>query len=152
LELLEAGDAGHAFIAARVEVAGAPITVVAVHTWAPFRLGSGRLWRESFDILAELIERLEGPVVAAGDFNATLGHRPLREFLATTGLRDAHTAAGRGLARSWPVTRLAPTLGLIDRVAISEELSVAGIEERPMPGSDHRAVIADLLVRPGSPG
>jgi endonuclease/exonuclease/phosphatase family metal-dependent hydrolase len=105
------------------------------------------MWRQSFETLEALVGRLENPVVAAGDYNATLGHHPLRRFLARTGLRDAHTAAGRGRARTWPVGgHVLPPLGLIDRVAISDDLAVVDIAERMMPGSDHLAVITTLAI------
>jgi endonuclease/exonuclease/phosphatase (EEP) superfamily protein YafD len=147
VERIEAGDAGHAYLAVRVHLPSGPIDVVAVHTYAPAKRGSGRRWRASFDTLAGVVGRLPGPVVAAGDYNATLGHHPLRAFLAATGLRDAHTAAGRGRARSWPTGgRLAP-LGLIDRVSISDGLAVRSIEELELPGSDHLAVRSTLVVR-----
>lgn len=151
-ELLEVGDAGHAYLAARVHLPAGALTVVAVHTWAPFRFGTGRRWRESFDALSDVCRRIDGPLVAAGDYNATLGHAPLRRFIETTGLRDAHTAAGRGLARSWPQSRFLPAVGLIDRVLVSDDIAVAAIAEQPMPGSDHRAVIANLAVNPSPAG
>lgn len=150
-ERLGGGDAGHAFVAVRVQLPSGPVDVLALHTWAPVRRGSGRRWRESFDRLAEVVQRLDGPVVAAGDYNATLGHHPLRRFLARTGLRDAHTAAGRGRARSWPVSKRLPLLGLIDRVAVPDELAVRSIDEVRLPGSDHLAVLTTLAVKPTSP-
>jgi endonuclease/exonuclease/phosphatase (EEP) superfamily protein YafD len=146
VELLEAGDAGYAYIAARIHLPVGPVTVIAVHTIAPSRPGTARPWRASFDRLAEVVARVEGPVVAAGDYNATLGHTPLRRFLADTGLRDAHTAAGRGLARSWPASGRLPALGLLDRVLVSPEVAVVEISERTMPGSDHRAIVSTLAL------
>lgn len=151
-ERLESGDAGHAYLAVRVHLPSGPVDVVAVHTWAPVYPRTGQLWRESFDVLAEVVGRLEGPVVAAGDYNATLGHRPMRAFLARTGLRDAHTAAGRGRARTWPASRVLPPLGLIDRLAISPEVGVVEVCERAMPGSDHLAVVSTLALTPAPPG
>jgi endonuclease/exonuclease/phosphatase (EEP) superfamily protein YafD len=146
MELLEAGDAGYAYIAARVELPAGPVTVVAVHTIAPSKPGTAQPWRASFDRLAEVVGRYDGPVVAAGDYNATLGHGPLRRFLADTGMRDAHTAAGRGLARSWPAASRMPPLGLLDRVLISPEVAVVDIAERTLPGSDHRAIVSTLAL------
>jgi endonuclease/exonuclease/phosphatase (EEP) superfamily protein YafD len=152
MELVEAGDAGYAYIAARVDLPAGPVTVVAVHTVAPAKPGTRRPWRASFDALTEVVNRLEGPVVAAGDYNATLGHRPLRELLARTRLRDGHTAAGRGLARSWPAMGWLPPIGLIDRVLISPELTVVSIEERLLPGTDHLGVVSRLARAPSTGG
>ena len=156
VERIEAGDVcaqGHAYLAARVSLPGGPVDVLAVHTYAPVLRGTGPLWRESFATLEGVVDRLQAPIVAAGDYNATLGPHPYRAFLARTGLRDAHTAAGRGLARSFPtVPGWLPLLGLIDRVAISPELAVASVREVALPGSDHLAVLSTLVVRPpGSP-
>jgi endonuclease/exonuclease/phosphatase (EEP) superfamily protein YafD len=151
MELLEIGDAGHAYMAARVQLPAGPVTVVAVHTWAPAKPRSGPKWLASFAALGELLGRLEGPVVAAGDYNATMGHRPLRALLEATRMRDAHTAAGRGLARSWPQARLLPAVSLIDRVLLSDGVVVRSIGEQAMPGSDHRALVADLALSPSAP-
>lgn len=146
MELLESGDAGYAYIAARVFLPAGEVTVIAVHTVAPTVPRAGKAWRLSFDRLVEVVDRVPGPVVAAGDYNATMAHPPLPAFLTRTGLTDAHTRAGRGLARSWPASRLLPPLGLLDRVLISPELTVATIEERRVPGSDHLAVISELAL------
>ena len=153
VELIEIGDAGHAYMAARVHLPAGAVTVVAVHTWAPAKPRSGAKWLASFEALGELLGRLEGPVVAAGDYNATMGHRPLRSLLERTGMRDAHTVAGRGLARSWPQVRVpvVPAVSLIDRVLLSDEVTVRSIAERSMPGSDHRAIVADLALSPSEP-
>jgi endonuclease/exonuclease/phosphatase family metal-dependent hydrolase len=153
-ERIEAGDVctmGHAYLAVRVHLPDGPVDVVAAHTYAPFKRGSRPLWLESFERLAAVVERLDGPVVAAGDWNATLGHHPMRAFLARTGLRDAHTATGRGRARSWPVARWSPPLGLIDHVLVGPRIAVAAVEERTLPGSDHEAILARLALRPPSP-
>ena len=90
--------------------------------------------------------RVPRPVVAAGDYNATMGHPPLPAFLARTGMTDAHTRAGRGLARSWPSSRVLPPLGLLDRVLITPDISVVAIEEREVPGSDHLTVVSELAL------
>ena len=148
MELVETGDAGYAYIAARVSLPAGPVTVVAVHTVAPSKPGTRGPWRASFDSLVKVVGRLDGPVVAAGDYNATMAHPPLPEFLARTGLRDAHTAAGRGLARSWPATWWMPPLGLIDRVLVSPDISVVSIAERALPGTDHLAVVSTLALAP----
>lgn len=153
LELLEAGDAGHAYIAARVDLPppAGPVAVVAVHTYAPAKPHSGPKWLASLDALEGVIGRLRADghrVVAAGDWNATMGHRPLRRLIERQRLRDAHTVTGRGRARSWPQTWWFPAVALIDRVLVSDGVAVASISERPMAGSDHRALVADLLVSP----
>lgn len=152
LELLESGDAGYAYIAARVHLPTGPVTAVAVHTIAPAKPTSGPAWEASFVTLGDVLGRLDGPVVAAGDYNATLGHQPLRALLTRTGMRDAHTAAGRGLARSWPASPGLPPLGLIDRMLLTDDLGVVSITEIRLPGTDHLAVRATLAISPPGGG
>jgi endonuclease/exonuclease/phosphatase (EEP) superfamily protein YafD len=83
----------------------------------------------------------------AGDYNATYGHAPFRRLLAV-GLRDAHIEAGRGLATTWPVNNLLlPPLFRLDHVLVSREFEVLAAREGRGPGTDHRPVVADLVLR-----
>ncbi|MFU8871109.1 endonuclease/exonuclease/phosphatase family protein [Micromonospora sp. SL4-19] len=84
--------------------------------------------------------------ILAGDFNATLDHAPLRELIAT-GYVDAADAAGAGLAGTWgpydgdsipPVT--------IDHVLADRRIAVRSVAVHALPGSDHRAVLAELRL------
>ena len=134
-------DAGHAMATARIPELG--VTVAAVHTMAPSRRWRARVWWRSFDTIGVLAEQTTGPLVVAGDFNATAGHGPLRELLAGGVLRDAHANAGRHLARTWPAR---VPVALLDRVLVSDAVAVRSISEHKLPGTDHRAVVADLEV------
>jgi endonuclease/exonuclease/phosphatase (EEP) superfamily protein YafD len=86
---------------------------------------------------------MDGPVILAGDFNATRQHQALRELLET-GFTDAHLATGRGWAATWPVGRRLPPFALIDHVLVSPDLAVASVDEVAISGSDHRAVVATI--------
>ena len=89
---------------------------------------------------------MSGPLIVAGDFNATLhagGIRALRDV----GLLDAHEALGRGLATTWPNGMFsAPPLHL-DHVFLSPHLVPVAVTEGHGAGSDHRPVIVDVAVR-----
>lgn len=87
------------------------------------------------------------PVVIAGDFNATLDHHPFRR-LVRTGLSDAALLARRDLEMTWPNrSRLLPPLFRIDHVLLSSDIGIGRYRVGQGRGSDHRPVIADLLVR-----
>ncbi|MFR9778639.1 endonuclease/exonuclease/phosphatase family protein [Micromonospora sp. MS34] len=84
--------------------------------------------------------------VLAGDFNATLDHAPLRDLIAT-GYVDAADAAGAGLAGTWGPydgDRIPPVT--IDHVLADRRIAVRAVEVHPLPGSDHRAVLAELRL------
>jgi endonuclease/exonuclease/phosphatase (EEP) superfamily protein YafD len=87
--------------------------------------------------------------ILAGDFNATLDHRELRRLI-DTGYRDAAAAVGAGLTPTWPYAgplRTAPGV-TIDHVLVSGGIGVRGFQAYPVPGSDHRAILATLVVPP----
>jgi endonuclease/exonuclease/phosphatase (EEP) superfamily protein YafD len=131
---------------ATVDVGGVPTQVVAVHTTQPLVDEDG-LDRQ-LGALADLVEAADHPVLLAGDFNAntqTAGFRAILEAGAT----DAHRASGRGWARSWPATTPVPVL-LLDHVVVTPPLEVVGTTEGDGWGSDHRYVVADLVVDQGA--
>jgi endonuclease/exonuclease/phosphatase family metal-dependent hydrolase len=88
----------------------------------------------------------EGAVrILLGDFNATLDHEALREVL-DRGYVDAADAAGQGLAPTWPRGHLLPPTVTIDHVLVDERVRVRDVGVHELPGSDHRAVTADLVL------
>ena len=133
--------AGHSMIVAPIPAIGA--TVAAIHTVAPSSRKKTPRWHGSFDAITTMANETPGPLVVAGDWNATMAHTPLRRLLADTRLRDAHVDAGRASARTWhswlPVA-------LLDRVLVSPDVAVRSITEHRLPGTDHRAVVAELEV------
>ncbi|MEO3779178.1 endonuclease/exonuclease/phosphatase family protein [Micromonospora sp. B11E3] len=124
---------------------GPPVRVESAHPAAPYAIDQVGYWRT--DLTAQLPATPDaGLRVLAGDFNATLDHAPLRALLAT-GYVDAADAVGVGLVGTWgpydgdpipPVT--------IDHVLVDRRIAVHAVAVRPVPGSDHRAVFAELRL------
>jgi endonuclease/exonuclease/phosphatase (EEP) superfamily protein YafD len=103
-------------------------------------------WKAQLAELRRLVAAEEGPRVVAGDLNATSGHRPFRQLLGA-GLRDAHVEGGRWWATTWPRNRRwLPTLARLDHVVVSSEVAVLDVREGTGRGSDHRPVVADLVL------
>jgi endonuclease/exonuclease/phosphatase (EEP) superfamily protein YafD len=119
------------------------IVLRAVHPPPPV---PGRVhgWRAALDGLARWAREQPSPLVVAGDFNASVDHPGLREFLAA-GMRDAHEVAGAGRPTTWPRGRAYPAFVHIDHVLV-RGLDVASVDEFRLPGSDHEAVVARLVV------
>lgn len=132
---------GFPTLRATVSVHGRDLDVLAVHTLQPLA-GLGVLRRQLIE-LTELAAGERGPLVLAGDFNATRHHRSFRRLLATS-LRDAHLETGRGLARTWPANHRVPPFALLDHVLVSPHLAVTSTEEVEVTGSDHRSVVATV--------
>jgi len=84
------------------------------------------------------------PRVLLGDFNATLDHREFRRVL-DRGYYDAADATGDGLRATWPTDRSRPML-TIDHVLLPESIRTRKVNVHDVRGSDHRAVIAEILL------
>lgn len=131
-----------------------PFWVLGLHTSQP--MGWPDVWREDFAQILHAVHGAPGPLVVAGDFNATLDHAPMRRLLGL-GFADAARQANSGWQPTWPgATDAAGALpfGLsvatLDHVLISKELSAISTSTYRVPGSDHRALVARLALR-GAP-
>ncbi|WP_445190275.1 endonuclease/exonuclease/phosphatase family protein [Pseudonocardia sp. Cha107L01] len=85
-----------------------------------------------------------GPHVVAGDVNATLDHAALRA--ATDGAQDVAAERGLGLVSTWP-TAWPRWFGVqIDHVFTAGGVHPADARVLQLPGSDHRALLARLVL------
>ncbi len=131
---------------ATLTVPGAPpLRVESAHPGAPYILDAVPQWWTDQRALPPATPTA-GLSVLAGDFNATLDHATVRRLIAT-GYTDAADAVGAGLAGTWgpydgdpipPVT--------IDHVLVDRRIAVRSVDVWPVPGSDHRAVLAELRL------
>lgn len=122
------------------------VDVVAVHPYYPVGPGTAADWRSDMAALPEPPRGDEVPRVLAGDFNATLDHTELKELVGR-GYADAAATTGRGFAPTWPArgSWLPPPV-TIDHVLASDGIGVDRYEVFDVPGTDHRAVFADLRL------
>ena len=81
----------------------------------------------------------------AGDFNATLDHAELRRLLGR-GYRDAAEQAGRRAAPHLAGGEDTPAQSTIDHVLADPRMRVISARSVAIPGSDHRGVLAELLL------
>ena len=132
---------------------GASVRVACIHAQPPkppsSRSATAR-WRSQLSALP-----LPGadPVILAGDFNATLDHAAFRRLL-DLGYADAASQVGNGLAATWgPRPHRRPALLAIDHFLVSRQCEVLATSAHVLPGSDHRAVYAEIRLpaaaRPG---
>ncbi|MEU3166074.1 endonuclease/exonuclease/phosphatase family protein [Streptosporangium sp. NPDC006930] len=134
---------GHNMPAALMTMPGTkPVEIVDVHPFPP-------LGRQVYDWTAAL-EALPPAApdtirILAGDFNASLDHAAMRRFLSR-GYEDAAAVAGEGLTPTWPVNRRVPAMITIDHVVVDRRVGVNAVSVHTVPGTDHRAVFADLRL------
>jgi endonuclease/exonuclease/phosphatase family metal-dependent hydrolase len=133
---------------ARVGVAGAgPVEVVAVHPFPPTEEHASQ-WRAGLEALPRADAGAGGAMrVLAGDFNSTFDHSEFRDLVAS-GYVDAAAARGKGLEPTWPVGRVWAPPVTIDHVLVDDRAHVADMEVVEVPGTDHRAVLAELVLPP----
>ncbi|MCC7369480.1 MAG: endonuclease/exonuclease/phosphatase family protein [Chloroflexi bacterium] len=143
-----------------LDVDGRTVTLVNVHPPTP-RIEAARLGplryptgfdpsRTSGPLDAALagIDRRGGPLLIVGDFNTGDRQPKYRELMRD--LSDAHREAGWGLGLSFPVREFegwpGTTLIRIDYVLHDRSIATRAAFTGWMPGSDHRYVVADLLL------
>lgn len=116
---------------------------VAVHPSTP--VAATPTWRSELEALPGPAKK-GNPRILAGDFNATLDHTPLRDLLGR-GYEDAAEITGDGLQGTWPGpdVRLPPPM-TIDHVLVSGGAVVQAYQRFQVDGSDHRAILAHLVI------
>jgi endonuclease/exonuclease/phosphatase family metal-dependent hydrolase len=120
--------------------------VKAAHPRPPISSWAERDWRRELRDLPG--PRTGGALrILAGDFNGTLDNREIRGLLGR-GYADAADATGEGLRATWPVGRRRPGI-VIDHILVPPPIKVRRVTVHDVPGSDHRAVIAELVLPSG---
>lgn len=122
------------------------LTLLAVHPYAPTE---PKQWRADHTTILAAAEASDADLVV-GDFNATLDHPPMRA-LAAHGWRCVAELANEGWQPTWPSNGLVGALGLgvpalvqIDHVLVGRRLAALSTHTVEIPGTDHRAVIAEV--------
>lgn len=135
---------------ATIDVPGhGPVAVDAVHPLPPISPDWTRAWHRVLRALPDPSPDDAPRRILAGDFNATLDHRALRDVL-DRGWIDAAAARGAGLRPTFngrqtgepvpPVT--------LDHVLVDNEVGVVDVTTQPIAGSDHHLLVVSLRLPP----
>lgn len=146
---------------------GAELTLLNFHTY-PLAMCSIACTNENFryreaqaQAIASFVSRVQGPLIAAGDTNATRLNDTI-QIILNSGLKDAWWEAGTGLGHTFPGSDIPgsdrPRIGVwlvpkwlarIDYVFVSAHWPVENAYLADFDGvSDHRGVIVDLSYAP----
>ncbi len=122
---------------------GRSLEMYLVHPLPPISGSQTTHWRHDLGTLPAAPKN--GPIrILAGDFNATLDMAEFRRILSR-GYADAADRRGHGLDPTWGVDKYGPPLSF-DHVAVDRRVAVREYGIHLLPGSDHRAVFADLQL------
>ncbi|MFJ6517629.1 endonuclease/exonuclease/phosphatase family protein [Streptomyces filamentosus] len=130
---------------ATADIAGRAVRLQLAHPMPPLP-GQVRLWRDELGRLRDAVAARppdEVPLVA-GDFNASQDHAAFRSVVAAGPLLDAARTTDSSRAPTWPMEGPLPPYVQIDHVLTGPDLTATAVRFPPLPGSDHRAVLADL--------
>lgn len=152
-----------AYLRCTITVDGRDIDVATVHFLSP-RKGLNNVrhdqlaglseWQMNFAVrlteatgLAADIARRQRPLILGGDLNAP-EDSPVVQRLLATGLRDVWSSAGRGWGWTYGHS-LKPWIDFlrIDHILVSDEIGVLQVEVGGRGASQHRPVVADLVVK-----
>ena len=157
----------HSYVRCIVSIDGNEVELFTAHLLSPRRgLNATRHegaegiddWQRNFEdrlsqsrTLAGDIAKRERPLIVAGDLNAP-ETSPVIRTLLERGLRDAFSSAGRGYGYTHGhSTMLAISFLRIDHILVSPEIGVVDAFAGGKGGSEHRPVIADLLLTRDAP-
>jgi endonuclease/exonuclease/phosphatase (EEP) superfamily protein YafD len=144
IETLELCSAQVPSIAATIRTAGRSVTILATHPLPPIGAERAGLRNEQLAAVAEWAREQENPVIVMGDLNVTPWSPYFRSLLRRGKLKDS--GYGFGIHSTWrPGSTI---LGIpIDHVLHSPELLVLSRHVGPEVGSDHKAVVVELMAR-----
>jgi endonuclease/exonuclease/phosphatase (EEP) superfamily protein YafD len=125
------------------------LTLLAVHPISPT---DPQGWRSDH---AKILAEAKGSDadLVIGDLNATVDHEPMRK-LADAGYRSATELANEGWQPTWPAYGVVHVAGLdvprlvqIDHVLVGPRLAAIRTHTLAIPGTDHRALVAEVAVK-----
>ncbi|MGW1779484.1 endonuclease/exonuclease/phosphatase family protein [Streptomyces sp. NPDC002143] len=130
------------------DVDGQAVRLQLAHPKPPLP-GQVTVWRRELGRLRDFAAaHRDGPLILAGDFNASQDHAVFRRVL-DTGLRDAARLAGEDREPSWP-SRTTPAFGAqIDHVLVSKQFAASDARFLHLDGTDHRALLVNLTLHRG---
>lgn len=130
-----------------LDVDGRCVRLLAVHPYPPTRDARG--WSQQLHAISDRAADSTLPSVVLGDFNGSRWHPSFRALLST-GLCSGHETLGHGWSMSWPMDKgiLPPPFVRIDHALFGNGMTPVTIDDRRVPGSDHKGFVATFAFTP----
>jgi endonuclease/exonuclease/phosphatase (EEP) superfamily protein YafD len=143
------GAGGNPAVKTRLDVPGAPFTLVAGHPPPPTSGANAAERNRQLEALARLARDQTGPVALCADLNVTNWSPYFGDVLSLGRLVDGRR--GFGIQPTWS-PGLPRLFALpVDHCLTTADLAVRSVRFGPSIGSDHRPLLVDLAVPPASP-
>jgi endonuclease/exonuclease/phosphatase family metal-dependent hydrolase len=162
---MEDGRESHRFLVCDIDVDGVSLSVVNLHLHTPRGgliaarhegLEGASEWQRNVEArlaqarsVAQVLPALPRPLIVAGDMNAAGDSPVVRLLMQAAELRDTFDAAGRGFGYTYGHSmRWGLAFLRIDHILVSPRIAVLSSTVGGGAASEHRPVVADLMLRP----
>lgn len=136
-------------VLADLQIGDRPTKFIATHAYPQLYFGHpGWLIRnEHLEVgIGEYVGNLNQPAIVIGDLNVSLWSPFYHSMMVSSGLRNARQGRGVLPTHSIVAPQFAALSAPIDHCLVSPEIQVKDFKLGKAIGSDHRPIIADLLV------
>ncbi|MGC0052549.1 endonuclease/exonuclease/phosphatase family protein [Brucella pituitosa] len=125
-----------------IDFSGTRVNVAAYHSILPWPFGQATI----IGALVPELQKISGPSIIAGDFNATPWSNAVHRIEKASGTKAVTGIGGTWMPQSLSV-KLAPFIGLpIDQILVSHEIEKPVAASREEAGSDHLPVRLEFSV------
>lgn len=119
------------------------VTLMNIHTISPVTSSRTKIWLKELQAFISLFSSETKPLIVAGDFNATIGHKPFKDLMHLSNMRDASSGF-----TTWSNSKFIPAWMHLDHILISEHWAKhADTIIGKGYGSDHKPVTVSLSLK-----
>jgi endonuclease/exonuclease/phosphatase (EEP) superfamily protein YafD len=139
----EFGAKGIVSIVAQVTVGEETVKVIGTHPVPPLSFDQEKARNKQLAEISRYLQQINDPKIVFGDLNITMWSPYYKEFVTTTGMRNARS--GFGVQPTWYMK--SPIFYIpIDHCLVSPDIQVRNSRVGENVGSDHLPIIVDLAI------
>ncbi len=128
-------------IVARIKHNNKTAIVYSLHPLPPVRPNAYKIRNQLLTEIAKIVGQSDENAIVIGDLNNTMWSPSFRKFMRTSGLKDSRKSIG--IIPTWPQSNPAFFIP-IEHILVSKEMTVSSLKAVPIPGSDHKGLVAEI--------